>query len=163
MTRLRPLFGIALGWAALWLAFWTIVGVVIGVVDPDSIDPGEGWMVVFVLGPMGLFSGVAFGLLLSVGARGTAHTELPVIGVAARGFLACAIVQTAYLGHGDVGLVANIKMALLFSAIGAVITLVWLVLARKWPYRGARAVSADVRAGPSSESSTAERRDTGTT
>ena len=46
--------------------------------------------------------------------------------------LGSAIVQMAYLGHGDAGLVANIKMALLFSAIGGVIAIAWLAIARAW-------------------------------
>ena len=43
-----------------------------------------------------------------------------------------AIVQLAYLNHGDVGLAANIRMALLFCAFGGVVTMVWVVMARRW-------------------------------
>jgi hypothetical protein len=38
--------------------------------------------------------------------------------------------RLAYLGHGDQGLAANIKMALLFTACGGVVTLVWFAIAR---------------------------------
>ena len=56
----------------------------------------------------------------------------PPIHVAAWGMLGCAIVQLGYLGHGDQGLAANIMMALLFSAVGGVVTLMWLVMAGPW-------------------------------
>ncbi len=46
--------------------------------------------------------------------------------------LGCAIVQLGYLGHGDQGLAANIMVAALFSAVGGVVTLMWLVMVRPW-------------------------------
>lgn len=135
ISTLRRVSGIGLAWAILWLAFWAIVGVIIGIVDPDSIDPGEGPMVVAaILGPMGLFSGVAFGILLSIGGRGRTAIDLSLIRVAGWGILGSAIVQLAYLDHGDLDLAANIKMALLFCAFGGVVTMVWLVMARRWSH-----------------------------
>jgi hypothetical protein len=127
----RRVLGIGLAWATLWLALWTIVVVMIGVLDPDSIDPGEGPMVMLsILGPMGLFSGVAFGILLSIADRGRSAVDRSMIRVAAYGILASAIVQLPYLGHGDSGLAANIQMAMLFCAFGGLVTLAWLVMAR---------------------------------
>ena len=82
-----------------------------------------------IFGPMGLFSGVAFGILLSLARRARTAGDRSPIYVAAWGMLGCAIVQLGYLGHGDQGLAANIMMALLFSAVGGVVTLVWLVMA----------------------------------
>lgn len=79
-----------------------------------------------------LFSGVAFGTLLSIGDRGRTIAGLSLIRVAGWGTLGCAIVQLAYLNHGDVGLAANIKMALLFCAFGGGVTVVRLVMARRW-------------------------------
>jgi hypothetical protein len=128
---LRRLIGVALTWAVLWLTLWSIVGVIIGLADPDSLDPEEGALILVIFGPMGLFTGVVFGLLLSIGARGTIGVDRPAWRVAALGVAATAIVQVAYLGHGDQGLAANIKMALLFSAIGGVVTTGWLALARR--------------------------------
>jgi hypothetical protein len=124
--------GIGLSWGILWLSFWGIVGLVIGVVDPDSIDPGEEWLIVAVFGPMGLFSGIVLGILLSIAERGRTLLDHSVMRVAGWGTLASAIVQSAHLGHGDRGLAANIKMALLFSAIGGIVTIVWLLTARSW-------------------------------
>ena len=131
IRAVRRVLGIGLAWATLWLALWAIVVVMIGVLDPDSIDPGEGPMVMLsILGPMGLFSGVAFGILLSTADRGRAGIDRSTIRVAGCGILATAIVQLPYLGHGDQGLTANIQMALLFCAFGGLVTLAWLVMTR---------------------------------
>ena len=130
----RRVLGIGLAWALVWLAFWTIVGVMIGIVDPDSIDPGEPMGMVAVFGPMGLFTGVVFGLLVSIGRGGRTTRDLSLLRAAGWGILSTALVQVAYLGHGDQGLAANITMALLFSAFGGVVTMVWLVMARRWSH-----------------------------
>ena len=74
-------------------------------------------------------------VLLSIGGRGRADTELSLTRVIGWGALGSAIVQLAYLGHGDQGLAANIKMALLFCAFGGVVTMGWLVMARRWAHR----------------------------
>lgn len=137
ISTLRRVLGIGLAWAILWLAAWAIVVVVIRIVDPDSIDAGEGPMVMAtILGPMGLFSGIAFGLLLSIWGRGRNAIDHSLIHVAGLGILGSAIVQLAYLDHGDLGLAANIKMALLFCVLGGVVTTVWLVMARRWNRQG---------------------------
>lgn len=132
IRTLRRVLGIGLAWAILWGAFWTIVMVIIGIVDPDSIDPGDSSAAAAALGSMGLFSGVLFGMLLSIGSRGRADIEPSLARVIAWGVLGSAIVQLAYLGHGDQGLAANIKMALLFSALGGVVTGAWLLMTRTW-------------------------------
>ncbi len=128
----KRVLGIGLTWAIVWLAFWTILGGIIAVIDPDSIDPGEGAMLFVIFGPMGLFSGVTFGILLSMARRARTAGDQSPIHVAAWGMLGCAIVQLGYLGHGDQGLAANIMMALLFSAVGGVVTLMWLVMTGPW-------------------------------
>lgn len=135
ISTLRRVFGIGVTWAIVWLSFWTIVGGSIAVVDPDSIDPGEGSMFIVIFGSMGFFSGIAFGILLSIAGRGRTITDLSLARVAAWGMLGCAIVQVGYLGHGDQGLAANIQMALLFSAFGGLVTTVWILMARKWSHR----------------------------
>lgn len=134
--NLRALLGISLTWGILWTAVWASIGIIIAVVNPDSIDPGEGPMVfVAIFGPMGLFSGLVFGILLSFWERGRTIPDLPPGRAILWGILGSAIVQIGYLGHGDAGLAANIMMALLFSAIGGLITAAWLVMARIWVRR----------------------------
>ena len=128
----RRVFGIGVAWAVLWLAFWGIVAGVIAVLDPDSIDPGEPLMFVVIFGPMGLLTGVVFGILLTIRENVRTVADLPLTRVACWGILSTAVVQLAYLGHGDAGLGANIQMALLFAAFGGVVTTVWLLMARRW-------------------------------
>jgi hypothetical protein len=136
MNGLRRVLGIGVGWGIVWLACWAIVITVIGIFDPDSIDPGEGPMVMLtILGPMGFLSGVAVGTLLTIGARGRTAVHPSVVRSGWQGFLGTAIVQMAYLGHGDAGLLANLRMALLFSVIGSVVTVACLFLARTWSRR----------------------------
>ena len=89
-------------------------------------------MLVAIFGPMGLLTGIAFAVLLTLRANGRKVLDLPLIRVACWGTLSTAVVQLAYLGHGDAGLAANIQMALLFAAFGGVVTTVWLVMARRW-------------------------------
>ena len=134
-TKLRRVVGIGAGWAIVWLLFWTVVGLTIAAVDPDSIDPGEPVMMVVILGPMGLLSGIVFAVLLSIRDRGRTEAGFSVMRSVGSGILGCAIVQVAYLGHGDQGLAANIQVALLFSGFGGLVTMVWLVMARGWSRR----------------------------
>ena len=144
IRTLRRVLGIGLAWAVLWAALWTIVFVIIGIVDPDSIDPGEGPMIVAaILGPMGLLSGVAFATLSSIVPRGRSSMDLPLMRAVALGILGSAIVQLAYLGHGDMGLAANVKMALLFAVFGGGVTVVWLVMSRSWSRRRSKYLSSD--------------------
>jgi hypothetical protein len=133
---LRRVLGIGLAWTALWAVFWTIAVTIIGIVHPGSIDPGEGPLVmVATLEPMGLLSGIAFGLLASIWGRGRSTTDRSLIHLAACGILAFVLVQLAYLDHGNLGLAANINMALVFSAIGGLMTIAWLMMARRWSQR----------------------------
>ena len=132
IQALGRLLGIGLTWGVLWLAFWLAVAVTISILDPDSIDPGEDIMFLVIFGPMGFFSRVALGILLWIEGAGRHVVDRPVVRVAGWGVLATAIVQMAYLGHGDAGLAANLKMALFFSVIGGAITVVWLLIARRW-------------------------------
>lgn len=48
------------------------------------------------------------------------------------GVVGTAIVQLGYLGHGDLGLVANIPMALVLAAFGGLVAAIWLFMARRW-------------------------------
>ena len=127
---LRRVLGIGLAWGLVWLAFWTIIAALIAVFNPDSIDPGEELMVLVIFGPMGLFTGIAFGILRSVYGGDRRVVDISIVHVIAWGILATAIIQVPYLGHGDQGLAANIMMALLFSAAGGVVTILWLMTAR---------------------------------
>jgi hypothetical protein len=80
----------------------------------------------------GAFTGIVVAGLLRVGSS-AGHIEpaqIPAMKAAGLGMLGTALVQVAYLGHGDRGLVSNLQMALLFSAIGGGVTLAWLSIAR---------------------------------
>ena len=138
-TAMRRVLGIGVAWGILWLAFWAVVVAVIGILDPDSIDPGEGTMFVTIFGPMGFFSGIAFAILFLLSERGRTPAAPSWVRVAGWGILGTAIVQTAYLGHGDQGLAANSMMALVFSVLGGGITLLWFVIAQRWSRRRAAA------------------------
>ena len=130
--KLRRVLGIGLAWGLMWAAAAMILGVIIGIVDPDSIGPGEGPIGIgAIIGPMGLFSGVAFALLLSIGADRRVRPGVSLARAVGCGVLGSAIVQLAYLGHGDAGLIANIKMALAFCAFGGGVAMAWHVMARK--------------------------------
>jgi hypothetical protein len=122
--------GIGLSWAILWLALWSIIAAIIDAVQPDNFDPGEGTMFVVIFGSMGLLSGLAFGALLLAASRRQTTIDLSMIRTTGIGILGCALAQIPYLGHGDLGLAANIQMALLFSAVGGIVTMGWVVLAR---------------------------------
>ena len=129
---IRRVLGIGLAWTALWLLLGFIVTAVIGVFDPDSIDPGdtEGMIKVFSL--MGFLSGVSFALVTALASRETPPVALSVARAAQWGFLATAIVQIGFLGHGDSTLAANILEGLLFAGFGSLIAVSWLAIARRW-------------------------------
>ena len=111
-------------WAAIWFAGAMLVGGVIGIVDPDSLDPGDTSGMAMVMGLMAVLSGAAFAALLRIAdARRVAR-------ILVCGFVATAIVQTALLGHGDAGLMANAGMALAMCAFGVVVTACWIRLRR---------------------------------
>jgi hypothetical protein len=124
--------GIGLTWGVLWFAVFMCIGLVVNVVDPDSIDPGELQAAVKVLGPMGLCSGLAFAILLSIGRRSTALYDVSLVRAVLGGILGSALVQLALLNHGDAGLVSNIQVALVFCGIGGIISALWLTIMRRW-------------------------------
>jgi hypothetical protein len=131
----RRVLRFGLTWFMLWAVFWTLVLTFIGIVHPDSIDPGEGTLVIAAtLVPMGLLSGMAFGVLRLTWFPGGTLGR-PLVHVVSSGILATALVQLPYLGHGNVGLAANISMALAFCAVGGVVTIVWFLAARRWTPR----------------------------
>jgi len=123
---------VGLTWGILWFAIAFSIGMIIGVVDPDSVDPGETLSAVRVLGPMGFLSGLAFGLLASLGERGARALRPSLSRAVVWGTLGSGIVQLGYLGHGDLGLAANTQMALVFSAFGGFVAAIWLLIARRW-------------------------------
>lgn len=129
--HLRRVFAVAIAWALTWLTVMMLIGATIAVVDPNSIDPGEGpLMALAVFGPMGLFSSVVFAALLFWSDRTSPAATRSFARVVACSIFGTAIVQIAYLGHGDMGLLANLGEALLFCAVGAVVGALWLALAR---------------------------------
>jgi hypothetical protein len=67
LRRCRGAFGIGMVWGAAWAAFLAAASVIIGIFDPDSIDPGEGPLMLARFGAaFGFVSGAAFGVLLSL-------------------------------------------------------------------------------------------------
>ena len=130
MPTFQRAAGLGLAWGTLWVIVGMAVATTIGIADPDSIDPGDMSGLAMIAGSMGVLSGVVFALLSARADSVPAAWSIPR--VALWGTLATAIVQVAYLGHGDAGLVANIQMALVFCAVGGVIAVAWLVLARGW-------------------------------
>jgi hypothetical protein len=132
---LRRIGAIGLEWAGLWLTAMMILGLIIAGVDPDSIDPGEGPVGAgVIIGPMGFLSGIAFATILRIGGELSA-SRVSLARATTSGFLGSAIAQVPYLGHGDRGLAANVQMALMFAAFGAVVAMVWLVVGRWWSRR----------------------------
>jgi hypothetical protein len=130
----RRVLRFGLTWVMLWAAFWTIVVTTIAIVHPNSLEPGGGPLVMaFTLGPLGLLSGMAFGILRSLWSRGT--QGWPLVHIAASGILAAAVVQMPYLGHGNIGLAANTNAALVLCAVGGILTIVWLAMMRRPPHR----------------------------
>ena len=132
---MKRIFTTGLAWTGLWLAVGITMGEILGIVDPDSLDPGDRQGVVMVFGSMGFLSGVAFAVLSSLAGRAPTPAAQSLSGAFAWGILGTAIVQLAYLNHGDAGLAANIGMAVVFSGLGGVIAIMWLGLSRWWSYK----------------------------
>ena len=133
---IRRMLQIGIAWAVAWAIAAILLIVVIGVVDPDSIDPGEGPLgAVMIFGPMGALSGIAFAVLWSIRGRRDDSIGHPIVRAAVVGFVSSFIGQLAFLGHGDQGFVANIQLALLFSAFGSIVAIAWFVVSRAWSPR----------------------------
>ena len=123
-SSLRRNLADAGSWALVWFVGALLVGGIIGIVDPDSLDPGDTSGMAIVMGLMAILSGTVFAALLRIAdARGVAR-------ILVCGFVATAIVQTALLGHGDAGLMANVGMALVMCAFGGGVTVCWIALRR---------------------------------
>jgi len=131
MTTKR-IVSIALTWSLLWVVFAALSATVLGLIDPDSIDEGEIQGAIFILGPMGILTGLAFAFLVSLAIKRASSFDLSLFRTRAWVVLGSALVQTGYLGHGDAGLVANLGMAVVFSAFGGIISVFWYFLASRW-------------------------------
>lgn len=131
MTAKR-IVSIALTWSLVWVVFAALSVTVLGLIDPDSIDEGEILGAIFILGPMGILTGLAFAILVSLASKRTRSFDLSLFRTLAWGVLGSALVQTGYLGHGDAGLVANLGMAVVFSAFGGIISVFWYCLVSRW-------------------------------
>jgi len=137
---IKRMLQIGMAWAVAWAIAAILLIVVIGFVDPDSIDPGEGPLrAVMIFGPMGALAGIAFAVLWSLGGRPDDSSGHPIVRAAVVGFVSSFIGQIAFLGHGDQGLLANIQMALLFSAFGSIVAIAWFVVSRAWSPRNHQA------------------------
>ena len=131
MLALQRILGIGVTWGVLWLALWICVLGVIAAINPESVDPGEPQAMIVIFGSMGVLSGVAFAMLLWFVERGKAIGDVRAARAVLWGFVGSAFVQSAFLDHGDAGLAANIGMGLFLSLVGAVVTALWLLIARR--------------------------------
>ena len=87
----KRIVSIALTWSLLWLVFAALIFTALGIIDPDSIDEGKIEGAIFILGPMGILTGLAFAFLLSVASKRTKSIDLSLFsgaGVGSRGFCA---------------------------------------------------------------------------
>ena len=91
LRKTRGLLGIGITWAIVWALFAIVNGFAIGLVQPDSIDPGEGPLLVGrIIGLIGFLSGLSFGLLLALGERRKTLLNLSLNRVALWGMLGAA-------------------------------------------------------------------------
>ena len=127
---MRRILTIGLVWSLVWVVAVSLLGAVIAIVDPASIDPGEEYMGLVIFGPMGFLSGAVFAMLLSIGRAGRRDVDRSMAAIVACGLVGTAIAQVPYLGHGDQGPAANIKLALIFCVFGGIVATIWLAIAR---------------------------------
>jgi len=91
LRRVRGTLGIGATWGAAWGSIFGVLALIIGLVDPGSIDPGEGPLVVIGTGALfGLVSGAVFGTALAPAERGKAILDLSLGRAALWGALATA-------------------------------------------------------------------------
>ena len=87
----RGMLGVSLTWGAMWGTIFAGIFLAVSVVDPGSIGPGEGPLVILRTGAIyGFVSGAVFGVLLSLLERGKRVAELSVLRAAAMGAVAAA-------------------------------------------------------------------------
>lgn len=123
IRKLRGVLGIALTWAALFAAFFALLIAAISIVDPDSIDPGEGALVISAFAAIiGLVSGLAFGVLLMLAEGGRAIREIPLARAAIWGLLASALFPL---------LAGKYDQVFVMCPIGVLVALVVMTLARR--------------------------------
>jgi len=128
----KRIVSIALTWSLFWLMFASLSVTVLALIDPDSIDEGEVLGAVFILGPMGILTGLAFAFLLSVASKRTKSIDLSLFsgaGVGSRGF--CAR-PDRLPGSRRCRPRRDIGVALVFSGFGGVISIFWYYLALRW-------------------------------
>ena len=87
----RGMLGVGVTWGAVWGAIFAGIFLVVSIVDPGSIDPGEGPIVILRTGAVyGFVSGAVFGVLLSLLERGKRVADLSLLRAAAMGAVAAA-------------------------------------------------------------------------
>ena len=85
------MLGVGVMWGAVWGAIFAGIFLAVSIVDPDSIDPGEGPIVILRTGAAyGFVSGAVFGVLLSLLERGKRVADLSLLRAAAMGAVAAA-------------------------------------------------------------------------
>jgi hypothetical protein len=92
LRKCRGALGISITWGSVWGAIFAAIGLIVGLVDPDSIDPGEGPIVIVGTGAiLGFVSGAGFGALLSLAEAGKRIPDLSLWRAALWGALATAV------------------------------------------------------------------------
>ena len=87
----RGMLGVAVTWGAVWGTIFAGIFLAVSILDPGSIDPGEGPIVILRTGAFyGFVSGAVFGVLLSLLERGRRVADLSLLRAAAMGAVAAA-------------------------------------------------------------------------
>ena len=123
ISLVRGVFTQSVIWGVLWAIAGVIITLIVSVVDPPSIDAGEGPAdIAWILGPVGMGTGLLFGLLVALVERGRAVRDIPLIRAALWGLVAGAIVP----------LVTPLNDVVVFNTapLGAIVAVISVALAR---------------------------------
>jgi hypothetical protein len=125
---LRSVAAIVLTWGAVWVATVLVIGLVVKIVDPASIDPGEGPLVMITtFGGVGLAAGALFAALLLVVERGRPILDLRPLRAALWGALAAVPWPFVTTAHDN--------MLVILCPLGALSGVASIALARAAEHR----------------------------
>lgn len=137
LRKLRGVLAIGLTWGVLWAAIGAVTALIIGATIPGSIDPGEDPLTMAgIIGLVGVFSGMAFGTVLSLAERRKTLLQLSPIRAAVWGIV----------GGAALPLLTTMNNELMFITcpLGAVFAAGSVAIARRGELRG----SEHGKAGP---------------